>query len=358
MARVKVVLWNVERLFRPRASALARAVDPVVAAKQTEADYREKIARVGTVLRQVTGGPAPGLLALVEVENQAVVKDVLKAAGWSSLVDVEVPGEQLAGYDIALCYAPSVFGRADAAASFNVHNRFSTRDILEVPLRTRGGSAFVVVHNHWPSRKLSNAGPLRIGAADFCSRVIERRLKFQPHEMRRASRIAVPVEGVLRKRWDTPVLALGDFNDEPFDPSLRLLLDSTRSRALVEREPKFPKRQGIDGMQDYLGMRPRFYNPCWSLLGDQVTDSAPGTHVYSGEWFVLDQFLCSRGMLSGTGVRFVDGSVRSVTPSTLSLSGGRKVAAVNAAKAPLAFEGAAKPGVSDHLPVVCEIDVD
>jgi endonuclease/exonuclease/phosphatase family metal-dependent hydrolase len=357
----RVVVWNVQRLFHPRGSPLSRALDATEAQGWTKAAYTEKIARVAAVLRDACGGLPPALLALVEVEDAAVVRDLLRATGWDSLADVTVANEDVAGYDIALAYDRALLGPAGEARSYNIHNRYSTRDVLEVPLATPSGARLTVIHNHWPSRMLSGAEALRIGAADYVSRLVERRLKVQKEDLFTARGTPqLPAHAVLEERWNEPLLVLGDFNDNPFDTSLRLLADSTRERAEVLKRPRLPATRGAAAVAAYLTLRPRLYNPSWALLGGPESPSGAvlGTHRYGRDWYLLDQVLCSRGLLAGggagSGPSFVEGSLRVHAPAQV-MVGGRRVQVRSKGGEPLAYDAKRGTGVSDHFPVVAEL---
>ncbi len=73
------------------------------------------------------------------------------------------------------------------------------------------------------------------------------------------------------------VLAMGDFNDEPFD---RSLVD----HALSERA-----RRKVTAAQT-----PRFWNLMWPIVGQGL-----GSHYYDNRGAMLDQFLVSKGLITG-----------------------------------------------------------
>lgn len=353
-----VVVWNVQRLLHPKGSPLSRALDATETHGWTRAAYTDKVARVAAVLRDACGSEPPALLGLVEVENAAVVRDVLRATGWSSLVDVAVEGEMLAGYDIALAYDADALKPAGPARSFNVHNRYSTRDVLDVPLKTKGGAPLTVILNHWPSRKLSSAEALRIGAADHVTRLVEGHLKLAKEDLTSRRGLAkLPARAALEEKWLHPLLVLGDFNDTPYDASLRLLAESTRERAEVLKRPRFPAGTGPAAVASYLAMRPRLYNPSWGLLGTHLGEGAGGTYRYGRDWYLLDQMLCSQGLLVGEGrPRFVEDSLRVHAAGSVVVNGRRvDVCAKNGE--PLPYDAKQRVGVSDHFPLVGALEL-
>ena len=77
-----IVVYNVQRLFRPGGSAIARTLDATEEHGWDAAAYKRKVTAVGTMLASATGGEPPAVLVLVEVEDASVVKDLCAAAGW------------------------------------------------------------------------------------------------------------------------------------------------------------------------------------------------------------------------------------------------------------------------------------
>lgn len=360
MSNHTAILWNVERLFRSTTSVVARTLGATARDGWTLALYRRKVRAIADALLAACPDGPPVLLALVEVESAAVVRDIIRATGWTDLVDAAVPDEDLGGYDLALAYSAKVFALDGEPRSFNIQSRFSTRDILDVPLRTRiGGHRLRVVHNHWPSRKITDASALRLSAADHCSRLLESHLKLEADELLAPEHITLPARTVLTERWDTPILVMGDFNDSPFDASLGWLLGSTRDPDTLLRAPRFPARRGKKAVHNYLALQPRLYNPSWRLLTERPRPGtkALATTYYAGEWLLLDQVLCSRGLLlPGPGVRFVDGSLRIFGPRHVG-RGAAQRSMTTAGGVPSAFQRDGSVGISDHLPLLWELAI-
>jgi hypothetical protein len=76
---------------------------------------------------------------------------------------------------------------------------------------------------------------------------------------------------------DVAVLAMGDFNDEPSNRSLTDYALSERLRAKVTRAKSA-----------------KFLNLMWPVMGQGI-----GTHYHENSPNVLDQFLVSKGLLTG-----------------------------------------------------------
>jgi hypothetical protein len=149
------------------------------------------------------------------------------------------------GIDVAFLYDPALFEVPDGETFFHVvMRRNATREIVQVNFRTQAGRTWSVFGNHWPSRsggQLESAGYRDIAGetlAYFHQRALE-----------------VHGEG-------TPVLAMGDFNDEPFDTSLVTHALSTRQRTKVLRAEI-----------------PRLWNLMWPPMG--TPDGTPSTSTTS-----------------------------------------------------------------------------
>lgn len=129
---------------------------------------------------------------------------------------------------------------------------------------------------------------------------------------------------------DTPVLAMGDFNDEPFDLSLVQYALSTRQLRKVLN-----------------GRTPLFWNLMWELMGTRE-----GTFYFDNTSNFLDQFLVDKNMLrEASPIRAVPDSVEIIQfPETVD---------TNDYHVPLAFGGMGKPvnenGFSDHFPIGMEV---
>ncbi len=149
---------------------------------------------------------------------------------------------------------------------------------------------------HWPSRRENEGG--------LTKRVhLAGELKAELEHAKRGSPYAI---------------ALGDFNDEPFDHALSRALVAVRDRATSVR----------------FG---HLYNPFWSFMGDARPSnggpSAPGTLRWDGgvesPWRTFDQMLFSSAFLESGGWHLPEDGV--------------------------AVVGSANLGSGEHHPVACKI---
>lgn len=356
MQRVQVIWWNLQRFFSLRGSGLAHELGAGPDKGWNRTAYQAKLHNVASVLRAIAGPEGPALMALSEVEDHSVIQDIVSSTGWAHLAEAGQESHTLDGYDITLLYSRDLFELAEEPKSYNIHNRYQVRDIFEVPLRVQDGGQLLVIINHWPSRTWSQSDALRIGLADFCSRLFERRVKFTMEEMIQGDRCILPERALLESRWDLPVLILGDFNDEPFDPSIFQVLRCVRDAAPVRRKPRLPRSDTPTGVQRYVSLHPKLYNPCWKLLTPR-RDTPPGTYFWNGRWYLLDQIMLSRGFLTTSAPRFVEGSLSIFAPQNVTGLDGGSVELRTRSSRPFPFDPERGRGVSDHFPLVFEIDL-
>lgn len=316
-----VAWWNLENLFDEedssrRTDKVLRAIRGQIAGWTRELLDR-KVAQLAAVIAQVNGGDGPDLLGVCEVENRFVLDllvDVLadRLPGRSYGV-VHADTADARGIDVALLHDIELFEVPAGQTFFHVvMRRNATRDILQANLRTRDDRTWAVFANHWPSRSggASESSGYRQIAGETLAYFHERALEMHGE--------------------DTPVLAMGDFNDEPFDVSLVRHALSTRQQQKVLR-----------------ARTPRFWNLMWPAVGQP-----DGTFYYQNTPNILDQFLVNRNMAtSESAIRAEVGTVEILRFPGTSSEG--------TYPAPVHFGGMGKEvnedGFSDHFPIGMQV---
>jgi hypothetical protein len=222
-----------------------------------------------------------------------------------AIVHHDTPDQR--GIDVAFIYDADLFTAEERFNHF-VMRRTATRDLLQVNFRTSKGRLLVVIGNHWPSRSGGEeaSAVYRAIAGETLAYFHERILEVKGPE--------------------TPVLAMGDFNDEPFDPSLADYALSIRSRQKVVN-----------------AKIPYFLNLMWRITGQSL-----GTFYFENFPNVLDQFLANKNLVQENApIRALPDSVEVVCfPEMVSPRDYPK---------PVPFGGMGNPinkdGFSDHFPV-------
>jgi predicted extracellular nuclease len=318
-----VAWWNLENLFDEENAPADRRPDKVFRAIQkdiagwTPERRDRKIAQLASVIVQMNGGKGPDVLGVCEVENRfvldllaAAVKDLLPARSYSI---VHADTDDARGIDVAFLFDPDVLTVPPDAVFFHVvMRRNATREIVQVNFLTTKGRRWSLFGNHWPSRsggQFESAGFREI-AGETLSYFHQRTLE---------------VHGV-----DTPVLAMGDFNDEPFDTSLVTHALSTRQRRKVVEADI-----------------PRLWNLTWTVMGEPE-----GTFYFDNQPNQLDQFLANKNMAT-------EDAPIAVLPETMEIIRFDGMFSTGTYRRPIPYGGMGKPvnenGFSDHFPIGIQI---
>jgi hypothetical protein len=311
-----LAFWNLENLFdvenSPRrtdkvARVLGRSING-----WTQELLDRKISQLASVIQQMNANRGPDLLGVCEVENRYVLDLLLQCLASTGrnyqVVHSDSPDQR--GIDVAFIYDGNLFEvplpLEDNVFYHVVMRRTATRDIVQVTFQTVAHHRqLILLGNHWPSRSGGQAESAAYRAmagetlAYFHQRIWE-------------------VKGET-----TPVLAMGDFNDEPFNESLV-------NYALCQRVPNLVVR----------GRNPYLLNLMWSLMG-----KGAGTLYYDGP-NLLDQFMVNKNWLKTT-------SAFKIVPDAVGIVKFPGMADRNGQ--PIPFGGMGKPvnqnGFSDHFPI-------
>ncbi len=314
MKTYNLAWWNLENLFDvegspARTDKLKRTLGEELRG-WTEDILARKIAQLARILRQLNGGRGPDLLGVCEVENQPVLERLvgaLSGLGRSYAVAHHDTADER-GIDVAFLYDRTLF-TAEAQFAHVLQKRTATRDLFQVNFRTASGRLLVVIGNHWPARTAGvyESEPYRMMAGEtlsyFCQRIEQ-------------------IHGD-----DTPIVVVGDFNDEPSNRSLTDYALSQRHRTNV-----------------LYARTPRLLNLMWPLMGQGL-----GTHYYDNEPAILDQWLVSGGALKANArIRAIETSAR--------IERFPEMTATGRYPAPIRFGRPANRslnfnGFSDHFPI-------
>lgn len=274
-----VAFWNLENLFAPegfpaREPWIAQAVASDLKG-WTQALFDGKIAQLTSIIRQMHGGRGPDILGVCEVENAFVLQQL------TSRLNAQIPTRTYAvvhadstkdhrGIDTAFVFDSSQY-TVDPNTVFShfVLRRTGTRDITQVTFTTQRGNELVALCNHWPSRS----------GGTYESR---------GYRMTAGETLSYWHQRIWEERGnDIPIIAMGDFNDDPFDESLTIHARASRERGDAERAQTAV----------------RFYNVAWRYLSQQGQDHAGspklihGTLYFDGNGHVFDQLLVSKGLV-------------------------------------------------------------
>jgi hypothetical protein len=344
MSEIKVAFWNVQNLFDTKVSEIAADLEYTPANGWDQKAYDAKVKNLAEVLKGLHGGKGADLLGLCEVENLGVVQDLVGKLNRPDYKIAHVQTPDIRGIDCSLVYSGDLFKLVGTPVGHLIHLRYPTRDIFQVRLKMKpNGPELVVLVNHWPSRSrgLYETEPYRITVASRCGRIVDGLLKYPRKEY-----LVMPdtknTLNLLNKRWDSNILLMGDFNDEPFNRSILDELKASSGTDKLEEPIKKSSKRKTPSPKDYLQEQAYLFNCMWSILGMPDT----GSYYYSGStntMNVLDQFIISRGLHYGLqGLATKPGSVQIARPNCM--TSGKK-------KRPVAFDKKSQKGYSDHFPI-------
>lgn len=337
-----LAFWNLENLFAPegfpgREPWLADAVRNDLTG-WTQALVDQKVAQLTSIIVQMKNGAGPDLLGVCEVENRFALQAVadrlnaLRSNRNYQLVHVDSTRDTR-GIDTAFIFDSNVFStNPQEVFSHWVMRRTGTRDITQATFISQAGNELIALANHWPSRS-APAGHGPQYSAGFRA-VAGETLAYWHERIREV------------KGTNAAVIAMGDFNDDPFDASLVVHAQALRERGDVAR-----------------AQSGKFSNLSWRYLTQTVTDrqgnqrALDGTLYFDGNANLFDQILVARGLLTGPGrLKVVEASAKieafpemvshrvSEGPIRFGLPKGNAAVNVNTA------------GFSDHFPVSVVID--
>lgn len=251
-----IAFWNVENLYDTIDDPAVSDEEFLPSAKNawTAQRYTTKLENTAHVILQMNNGAGPDILGMAEVENKGVLVDLTTKTALKKqkygIVHYDSPDQR--GIDVALIYKTKKFkvlssshvpvvlpqGEKDTTAPR------PTRDILVVRGVLNKKDTICILVNHWPSRLggTEQSAPKRAAAAATARHICDSLRALYPN---------------------VEILAMGDFNDEPIDASVRSLT--------TDQSPGMPK--------------------IFDNLMDSIKASGDGTHYYKKEKSCLDQIL-------------------------------------------------------------------
>ncbi|MBL4605157.1 MAG: endonuclease/exonuclease/phosphatase family protein [Flavobacteriaceae bacterium] len=212
--------------------------------------YWDKIGKLADVISQIGEDKAktsPAIIGVAEVENRAVLEDLVKSEKLKSkkyeIIHYESPDRR--GIDVALLYQPRYFKP--------IHHEAFNPNIYEGRYKIRTRSQLLVsghlddelIHiivNHWPSRRggEQKSRPLREKAAYQNLKIIKQ-IEWQEKRPK--------------------IFIMGDFNDDPINSSFKNVLQTKADKKDVEEgdlynpyENMFKKGFNTLGYRDNLNL--------------------------------------------------------------------------------------------------------
>ena len=347
MGSIRVGWWNLQNLFDTDDDPISADLEFTIAKGWTPEVYAAKLVNLAGAINELHDGQGSELLGVCEVEGDGVFQALLDEVGNPHLKLVSDPAgtSDLRGIDTSLAYDDRKL-RPVEQHSHVVHLRYATRDIFEVVFElVETGERLVAIATHWPSRTRGRwrSEPLRIALAENTAFIVRDHLRFDAErylELKAAGDLAA-----IQARWETKVLILGDFNDEPADRSLVEHLQTSSELDRVTGPTNAIKDFAPEAV-NYRGDDCFLYNASWKFLAPENTGTyfieSTRDDVFANRYQVLDQIIASRGLLDVSGLHLDVDSVQIHNTKTV---------ATQPAGRPRGFDRKTTKGTSDHLPV-------
>lgn len=298
----------------------------------TPANLQKKLEQITKVVK--FQGSLPDMLAVVEIENENVIKQLAKTIGYTNWKVTDSGTRR--GVDVALLFnlKPGLTFVGAEAINTTTDSRHVGRDILRVDFNWNG-KPFSIYVNHW----VSQGGPVeaRIANANSLRGDIEKQIQ-------------------LAGSAGFSYLSVGDYNTtEEESPNAfdDVMHDQTWAQHSIDLE-KIARKD---------------------LSNESLKYSPPGTYYYSGtdKWQKFDRIIGSADLIDGQGIELVTNSYRILFPKFMSYSRGANSVEDNIPDGFIPFDYQAEKenrvplrydfftnddsrrGFSDHLPVLFKI---
>ena len=239
----------------------------------TEAKYAKKLHNMASVIRAMKDENKVwhALLGVSEIENRHVLEDLVSQPeiAEANYQIVHYDGPDRRGVDVALLYRPNQFKVLESKSipfDFNSSIEFSLNEEEKAYFRTRdilmvrgmlGNEMFAVFVAHLPSRIGGKGSDLRSRGGEIMYQESMKLMEAYP---------------------DIKIVAMGDMNDNPTDPSMAVYMHGKENIDEVEQED--------------------FFSPFVSML-----KSGYGSLAYQGEWNIYDIIVVTANLCRGEGLK-------------------------------------------------------
>ncbi len=280
----------------------------------TEEIYLAKLKNMAAVISDIgssISGTVPTIIGVCEIENRKVLEDLINQEPLMKknygIIQFDSPDRR--GIDVALLYRKNLFIPTHYTAhelliydNNDTTKRIYTRDQLLVSGMLDGEKIHFIV-NHWPSRRggEERSRPKRIKAAKLTRRIVDSLFSEDPY---------------------SKIIVMGDFNDDPTNPSIKEHLKTSKKIKYIEIK--------------------ELYNPM-----EELHRKGLGTLAWRDNWNLFDQLIISTELIKTeyTSYRFYKAGI--FNESYLTNSRGRYKGYPYRSFVGGGYTG----GYSDHFPV-------
>ncbi len=254
-----IVFYNLENFFDWHDDADKKDEDflPESGRRWNAYRYQQKLQRIQKVLANIGGWELPLLMGFCEFEHRQMLEDLAKSPllwqGNYGIAHFESVDRR--GIDTGILYQRGFFKLLDQCAHAVVFDDGRQgREILEVQGILPSGDTLHVLVNHWSSRwsgEMATVGKRKVYA----------------------ERVSEIYKNIRQQSPGHLFLSMGDFNDEPSDASLQLLVQQTEGalHCLMDEaeEPTHYFRSAVEAWSCF----DQFWinRECWQHSGWQLS---------------------------------------------------------------------------------------
>ncbi len=316
---LRIVSYNAENFFDCKHDSLKNDNEflPDGSYHWTPDKYRTKQSHIARVITSIGGWTPPGIVGLLEVENEATLIALTKYSPLKNMqykyIHKESPDQR--GIDVALLYQPrqfKPFHEEFLAIHFPDAPESKTRDILYAAGTLHNDDTLHVFMNHFPSR---------LGGESAS----------EPRRIFVASVLRAKVDSIFAANPKANIVIMGDFNDYPTNTSVNKVLKAVQPDENIST----------------TGLYNLYYR--YQLKGDE------GSHKYQGEWGMLDQIIVSGNLLSTQNSLFTDKNAAKIYKADFLLEDDDKFLGKRPFRTYIGMKY--HGGYSDHLPVFIDVAV-
>lgn len=316
-----LAFWNQENLFDTidDPSIDDEAFLPNGELEWTEDRLDKKMYNLARIIRTMNDGNGPDILGVCEVENQAVLDDMVNRF----LSDLKYKTAYLEspdnrGIDNGLIFKKEKFKLLNVQAdTVHLADGWPTRLIYGANLLTSENKKITVFVNHWPSRSggQTESEPKRIAAA---------------HTLRSA------VDRIFQADSNANIFIIGDLNDDPVNISVLETLNAHPIKC------------------DSLTSEYEFSSGCELFnLSYENYEKGEGSFKYKDNWNMLDQIIVSGSLIIGSDINYVCNSFEVFKPDLIVTRSGQYKGTPFPTYGGKRYLG----GYSDHFPVVAKFKI-
>jgi len=312
-----VAFYNQENLFNAVDDPENDDAEFLPSAKKewTQERYEKKMFNMARVIRSMNYNYGPDIIGFCEVENQNVL-EAMVAKHFSDLhyqvVYAESPDKR--GIDVGLIFKKDKFTFLSMNAdTVFLSDRYPTRLILNANLLSKSKDTLHIFVNHWPSRR---------GGAEASAK----------NRIAAANTLKMSIDKYFSNSTKANIIAMGDFNDEPVDVSIKETLNALPiSCAEIIKLPKFSYKN--------------LYNLAYSKK-----INGEGSYKYQSEWDMIDQIIISGNLLTNKSFHLLCNSFEIYKPAFIVTHSGKYKGAPFPTYGGVRYLG----GYSDHFPVLAK----